>query len=211
MSVEVFRTATPEPPTGSYQPTVTYQHAREAAMSESARKVLITPDPKHPGWWIASGRDVLQHVHRIGSVETQRGTGGVAFHQDFADEVRTALTTAGYRITDTEARTEANTRGPSRHVAGFDHMRYVCDADDLTVLPDNAPGGHWQDESDTCPRCNPLHTDTTASGTRRSRRCARAWRSSPPRRTGPVIPSGRTAHAARPEAAVRPTESEDPQ
>lgn len=133
-------------------------------MSESARKVLITPDPKHPGWWIATGRDLLAHTHRIGSVEKNH-TGGIAFHDDFAGEVRAALITAGYRIID--ARPRDTTPTPPHGRPGYNHLVYVSDADNLTILPADTPGGHWQDESATCPRCNPDHAAAASEHRRR--------------------------------------------
>jgi hypothetical protein len=121
-------------------------------MNKPPDKALITPDPTHHGWWTATGRDLLTHTHRIGSVETVR-TGGITYHDEFAADVRAALTTAGYQIIDTKPR--GATKTPPRATQTWNHLLYVSDEDDLTVLPADTPGGHWQDESDTCPRCNP--------------------------------------------------------
>ena len=130
-------------------------------MSESARRVLITPDPKHPDWYRATGRDLLAHTHRIGSVETNRG-GGISYHKDFAEEVRAALLAAGYRITDAQPRTDPATPAPARGHTNFNHRVYVSDQDNLTILPNDTPGGHWTDESASCPRCNPDHQAAAA-------------------------------------------------
>jgi hypothetical protein len=133
-------------------------------MSESTRKVLITPYPGDTRWWKADGRRLLEHTHRIPSVKSTPG--GIEYHDDFAGEVRAALITAGYRITDGQARDNA-TPTPARGHTTHNHLHYVSDQDNLTILPADTPGGHRQNESDTCPRCNPNHA-TAAAEHRRS-------------------------------------------
>jgi hypothetical protein len=141
--------------------------------------VLITPDPKDPDYYRASGRDLLRALapHNIGSVD--RAPGGVAFHREFADEVRAALTTAGYQIIDGTPRTGPATPTPPRGHTSWNHAHYVADEDNLTILLPTKDGrwawptpdkygryrittGHWVDESPTCPRCNPDHAPLAA-------------------------------------------------
>ena len=130
-------------------------------MSESARKVLITPDPKHPGWYRAHGRNLMTAAAHVPSVATEHD--GIAYSEAFAGEVRAALLAAGYRITDAQPRTDPATPAPARGHTSFNHHVYVSDQDNLTILPADTPGGHWADESDSCRQCNPDHAPTTVA------------------------------------------------
>lgn len=115
-------------------------------------KIFVTRDAK-PGWWRADGRGLLEYTKTIPSVTSTET--GIVVADAFAGEVRDALAAAGYEIIVGEPYQPPDTPHPSRHVPGHDHRRYVSDADELVILPDNAPGGHWQDESATCSQCHP--------------------------------------------------------
>ena len=91
------------------------------------RSVLITPDPEHSEWFIASGRELLTHTHMIASVGRHRA--GIVFRAEFADEVRAAISTAGFRIVDGQPRVEAGTPTPPHPPRGYTHRVYVADGD----------------------------------------------------------------------------------
>jgi hypothetical protein len=141
-------------------------------MSESARKVIITPPGSGDRYWRADGRRLLDHININQITSVNRTPGGIEFHDEFAAEVRAAIIAAGYTLIDAKPRDTTPT--PRRGQPGHNHIHYVSDADDVTILPPDSPGGHWQDESVTCPRCNPDHA--AAAGEHRRRIIAQVTR-----------------------------------
>lgn len=102
------------------------------------QRVVITPDPHHPHWFLASGPNLLFPTHMIATVE--RTKAGIAFHAEAADEVRAALRVARYLIIDAASRDQP-TPQPHRGKRGWFHE----------------PG-----EEIECRRCTPAHNPAAA-------------------------------------------------